>query len=34
MSADPPISWFRVAEEGELPEDLGKLFARARERGL
>lgn len=32
MTADPPISWFPVAEEDELPEDLAKLFTRARER--
>lgn len=32
MAADPPISWFPVAEESGLPEDLAKLFARARER--
>jgi uncharacterized peroxidase-related enzyme len=32
MSVSPPISWFPVAEETGLPEDLGKLFARARER--
>jgi uncharacterized peroxidase-related enzyme len=32
MADDPPISWFPVAEESGLPEDLAKLFARARER--
>lgn len=32
MAADPPISWFPIAEEDQLPEDLAKLFARARER--
>jgi uncharacterized peroxidase-related enzyme len=32
MAADPPVSWFPLAEEAELPDDLGKLFARARER--
>ncbi|MBO0714300.1 MAG: peroxidase-related enzyme [Acidimicrobiales bacterium] len=32
MAGDPPISWFPLAEESGLPEDLGKLFARARER--
>jgi uncharacterized peroxidase-related enzyme len=32
MAADPPVSWFPLAEEAQLPDDLGKLFARARER--
>lgn len=32
MAVKPPISWFPVAEESGLPEDLAKLFVRARER--
>lgn len=32
MADEAEISWFPVPSEDELPEDLGKLFAKARER--